>query len=99
MLAARAGEHIKDFSVHLDAKNEISFQDRQSRMTIVVVLLSQMPTESGSSLGSVLTHRGKWIVEKPECGTQEEQDTAGLWEPVIKRLNILKSNKNIEKLR
>lgn len=47
-------------------------------MTIAVVRISQMPTNFNSSLDSVPVHGGKWIVEKPERGTQEEQNTPGL---------------------
>jgi len=53
-------------------------------MTVAVVRISRMATDFHSSLDSVPMHRGKWAVEKPECGTQEEQNTPGIWELVIK---------------
>lgn len=59
-------------------------------MTVAVVHISQMPTDFRSSLDAGPMPRGKWIVEKPECGSQEEQNTPGLWELVINRDIILK---------
>lgn len=57
-------------------------------MTVAVVHISQMPPDFHSSLDTAPVHRGKWIVEKPECGLQEKQNTPGLWELVINRVSI-----------